>query len=91
MKTLRRALSTFMIVFLFVIGILSNVHAELVNTEGNAYFTQSKIPTGKTGQIMNVTFKFTADQDYTNAWMGIAYDDQINNTDESGSEPIKYA
>lgn len=91
MKTLRRALSTFMIVFLFVIGILSNVHAELVNTEGNAYFTQSKIPTGKTGQIMNVTFKFTADQDYTNAWVGIAYDDQINNTDESGSEPVKYA
>ncbi len=57
------------------------VKAELVNIEGNNYFFQDKIPTGKTGQLMDVTFTFLADRDYDQAYAGIAYDDQINSVD----------
>ncbi len=92
MKAAMRFLSALMILCFFASCSILDVNAELVNIEGNAYFTQSKIPTGKTGQIMNVTFKFTADKDYTNAWIGIAYDDQINDTTNEGTgESMKYA
>ena len=59
MKAAMRFLSALMILCFFASCSILDVNAELVNIEGNAYFTQSKIPTGKTGQIMNVTFKFT--------------------------------
>lgn len=57
--------------------------ADLVNIEGNHYFSQSKVPTGKTGQMMDVTFTFLADKDYDEAYAGIAYDDQINSVDSN--------
>lgn len=59
------------------------VKADLVNIEGNDYFTQTKIPTGKTGKVMDVTFTFTADRDYDAAFAGIAYDDQVNSVDDN--------
>lgn len=65
-----------MLIFASMFNISSR--AEIVNIEANSYFTQSKIPTGKTGKMMNITFTFTADKDYEKAWIGIAYDDQIN-------------
>ncbi len=67
---------TYMLIFASMFNISSR--AEIVNIEANSYFTQSKIPTGKTGKMMNITFTFTADKDYEKAWIGIAYDDQIN-------------
>ena len=67
---------TYMLIFASMFNISSK--AEIVNIEANSYFTQSKIPTGKTGKMMNITFTFTADKDYEKAWIGIAYDDQIN-------------
>lgn len=78
------------IVFLFFCGLYLNAEAALVNIEGNSYFKQQKIPTGKTGKLMNITFSFTADRDYENAWVGLAYDDQINASDEK-ENPEKYA
>ncbi|MDO4788988.1 MAG: hypothetical protein Q4A19_07515 [Johnsonella sp.] len=78
------------IVFLFFCGFYLNTEAALVNIEGNSYFKQQKIPSGKTGKIINITFSFTADRDYENAWVGLAYDDQINASDEK-ENPEKYA
>lgn len=49
--------------------------AKLKNIEGNDVFHQDKIPVGKTGKIMNVTFYVETGSDYDNAWAGIAYDD----------------
>ena len=57
-------------------------YAALVNIEGNNYLSQSKIPQGKTGKIMNVTFSFTPGRDYDKAFAGIAYDDQTNSRDD---------
>lgn len=73
-------LSLYVLIMLSFVSISTN--AALVNIEGNSYFTQSKIPSGKTGRIMNVTFTFTADKDYDKAWLGIAYDDQINSSSD---------
>lgn len=79
MERLKRKINiffTYMLIFASMFNISSR--AEIVNIEANSYFTQSKIPTGKTGKMMNITFTFTADKDYEKAWIGIAYDDQIN-------------
>ena len=79
MERLKRKLYIFcsyILIFASMFNISSR--AEIVNIEANNYFTQTKIPTGKTGKMMNITFTFTADQDYEKAWIGIAYDDQIN-------------
>ena len=73
-------------VLICTLALVSNLcvvsQAALVNIENNNYFSQNKIPMGKTGKMMDVTFVFTADKDYENAYAGIAYDDQINNVDE---------
>ena len=45
------------------------------NIEGNGVFHQDKIPVGKTGKIMSVTFYVETGSDYGDAWAGIAYDD----------------
>jgi len=74
-------------VLICTLALVSNLcvvsQANLVNIENNNYFSQNKIPMGKTGKMMDVTFVFTADKDYENAYAGIAYDDQINNVDEN--------
>lgn len=74
-------------VLICTLALVSNLcvvsQAALVNIENNNYFSQNKIPMGKTGKMMDVTFVFTADKDYENAYAGIAYDDQINNVDEN--------
>lgn len=84
-----------LISFLTVLALIAGsfaitAKAELVNIEGNSYFRQSKISTGKTGKLMNISFTFTADKDYEHAWVGLAYDDQINAGDEK-EDPNKYA
>ena len=74
-------------VLICTLALVSNLcvvsQANLVNIENNNYFSQNKIPMGKTGKMMDETFVFTADKDYENAYAGIAYDDQINNVDEN--------
>lgn len=74
-------------VLICTLALVSNLcvvsQAALVNIGNNNYFSQNKIPMGKTGKMMDVTFVFTADKDYENAYAGIAYDDQINNVDEN--------
>ena len=79
MERLQRKLYIFC-TYILIIASMFNIssRAEIVNIEANDYFTQTKIPTGKTGKMMNITFTFTADKDYEKAWIGIAYDDQIN-------------
>lgn len=66
------------VVFLaFVITLLLPMQsfAKLKNIEGNGVFHQDKIPVGKTGKIMSVTFYVETGSDYGDAWAGIAYDD----------------
>ena len=79
MERIKRKLYIFC-TYILICASMFNIssRAEIVNIEANNYFTQTKIPTGKTGKMMNITFTFTADQDYEKAWIGIAYDDQIN-------------
>ena len=60
-------------------------YAELYNTQGNDYFTQTSIPTGKTGKTMSVTFTYRADHEADHIYVGIAYDDTVNNSDDKTS------
>ena len=64
-----------LIILLMVIVLPMQSFAKLKNIEGNDIFHQDKIPVGKTGKIMNVTFYVETGSDYDNAWAGIAYDD----------------
>ena len=50
--------------------------AKLRNIESNNVFHQDKIPVGKTGKMMSVTFYVETGSDYADAWAGIAYDDE---------------
>lgn len=79
MKNLKRIMA-FAIAIILIIGTNAISYADLRNIEGNSYFTQSRVPTGYTGKLMSVTFNFTADKDYDNAFVGISYDEDINNS-----------
>lgn len=81
--TIKRIMIWSLVVTFFMTSFQFISKAELVNIEGNNYFFQEKIPTGKTGQMMDVTFTFVADRDYEHAYAGIAYDDQINSVDSN--------
>lgn len=62
------------------------IFAKLRNIEGNDVFHQNSIPVGKTGKIMNITFYVETGSDYEDAWVGIAYDDD---EDESIEFPFE--
>ena len=78
--------------FLSAIFILSIFHIEaraaLVNTSDNTTFKQTSIPTGVQGKSMNVTFTYTAEKDYDNAFIGLAYDEDINSTSEQEKSDV---
>ena len=83
--------SVFILAFtLLAGGFITEVLAALQNTQANQFFTQNKIPTGTAGNIMSVTFTFTADRDYDAVWIGIAYDDQVNSDDKEEKTAIAY-
>lgn len=65
-----------------------NTYAALVNTSDNTVFKQTSIPTGTTGKSMNISFTFTADRDYENAYIGLAYDEDINSSVEEQKTDI---
>lgn len=90
MKSVTKIMTMIMSVILLMTGFSIRTRAELVNIEGNSYFSQSRIPVGATGRLMSITFTFEADRDYENAWAGLAYDDQINASDDK-ENPEKYA
>lgn len=74
---MRRIKSIFGLLMILVMVMILPMQsfAKLKNIEGNDVFHQDKIPVGKTGKIMNVTFYVETGSDYDNAWAGIAYDD----------------
>lgn len=63
------------LVFVMIMLLPMLSFAKLKNIESNSVFHQDKIPVGKTGKIMNVTFYVETGSDYGDAWAGIAYDD----------------
>ena len=74
MKSIRGILGVWLVfVMIMLLPMLS--FAKLKNIESNSVFHQDKIPVGKTGKIMNVTFYVETGSDYGDAWAGIAYDD----------------
>ena len=74
MKNIRGILGVWLVfVMIMLLPMLS--FAKLKNIESNSVFHQDKIPVGKTGKIMNVTFYVETGSDYGDAWAGIAYDD----------------
>ena len=73
MKTLKRVLGLTLIFTMVLIPMQS--FAKLKNIESNSVFHQDKIPSGKTGKIMNITFYVETGSDYSDAWAGIAYND----------------
>ena len=81
-KKIKKIKICLMAIFLMSSVVSVPSYAALVNIEGNNYLSQSKIPQGKTGKIMNVTFSFTPGRDYDKAFAGIAYDDQTNSRDD---------
>ena len=74
MKNIRKIFGVFL-VFIAVLLLPLQSFAKLKNIEGNGVFHQDKIPVGKTGKIMSVTFYVETGSDYGDAWAGIAYDD----------------
>lgn len=74
MRSIRGILGVWLVfVMIMLLPMLS--FAKLKNIESNSVFHQDKIPVGKTGKIMNVTFYVETGSDYGDAWAGIAYDD----------------
>ena len=74
MRNIRGILGVWLVfVMIMLLPMLS--FAKLKNIESNSVFHQDKIPVGKTGKIMNVTFYVETGSDYGDAWAGIAYDD----------------
>ncbi len=61
---------------------ITDTGAALVNTADNHTFKQTSISSGTTGKTMNVTFSYTAERDYENAYIGFAYDEDINSLPE---------
>ena len=65
-----------MMILIMAIILPMQSFAKLRNIESNNVFHQDKVPVGKTGKIMNVTFYVETGSDYADAWAGIAYDDE---------------
>ena len=74
MRSIRGILGVWL-VFAMIMLLPMLSFAKLKNIESNSVFHQDKIPVGKTGKIMNVTFYVETGSDYGDAWAGIAYDD----------------
>lgn len=82
MKIIKKIFITYFS-FIFIILLFHiNANAALVNTSDNTVFKQNIISSGTTGKEMNIVFTFTADKDYENAFIGLAYDEDINSTPE---------
>lgn len=64
-------------------GLFQEVPAQIANIEGNNVFHQDKIPVGKTGKIMNITFYVLTGSDYEDAWAGISFDEDPDAENES--------
>ncbi len=80
MRSIRGILGVWLVfVMIMLLPMLS--FAKLKNIESNSVFHQDKIPVGKTGKIMNVTFYVETGSDYGDAWAGIAYDDSDDEED----------
>ncbi len=80
MRSIRGILGVWLVfVMIMLLPMLS--FAKLKNIESNSVFHQDKIPVGKTGKIMNVTFYVETGSDYGDAWAGIAYDDDDDEED----------
>ena len=75
MKMVKKIWGLMMILIMAIILPMQSF-AKLRNIESNNVFHQDKVPVGKTGKIMNVTFYVETGSDYADAWAGIAYDDE---------------
>ena len=74
MRNIRKIFGIFL-VFITMLLLPLQSFGKPKNIEGNGVFHQDKIPVGKTGKIMSVTFYVETGSDYGDAWAGIAYDD----------------
>ena len=63
MNGIKKILGILMILLMVIIPQIESF-AKLRNIESNNVFHQDKIPVGKTGKMMNITFTFTADKDF---------------------------
>ena len=75
MNGVKKILGILMILLMVIIPQVESF-AKLRNIESNNVFHQDKIPVGKTGKMMSVTFYVETGSDYADAWAGIAYDDE---------------
>ena len=82
MNYIKKILITIFSSILVLSSFSINTKAALVNTADNTTFKQTSIPTGITGKSMNIAFTFIADRDYENAYIGLAYDEDINSSPE---------
>lgn len=82
MKNIKK-ITLFMICLSFFVLVFQGVvKASLVNTADNDMFRQNSIPEGRTGKLMNISFTYTAERDYEKAFIGIAYDRDLNSSVE---------
>ena len=82
MNYIKKILITIFSSILVLSSFSIDTKAALVNTADNTTFKQTSIPTGITGKSMNIAFTFIADRDYENAYIGLAYDEDINSSPE---------
>lgn len=88
MKYIKKIFMAMFGLMLILTAFNMNTYAALVNTSDNTVFKQTSIPTGTTGKSMNISFTFTADRDYENAYIGLAYDEDINSSVEEQKTDI---